>query len=65
MDELEVGDGVTVTDLRTGKRHHGVIEALHPDPFRGPDSRVIVRYDSGALVRVGPSFVRLDDGEGA
>lgn len=63
MDEIEVGDGVTVTDLRTGTVHHGKVEELRPDATGGQTSKVIVRYDNGVTVSVGPGFVKLDKGE--
>lgn len=65
FDECKPGDTCTVTDLRTGTTHHGKILRLMPDKTRGPDSRVIVRYDGAGAptVSVDPGFVTLDVGE--
>jgi hypothetical protein len=63
MDELSLGDRVTVTDLRRGTKHDGTIVALCPDETGGANSRVEVAYDSGVVVRVGPGFVALHMGE--
>ena len=59
MDELRVGEDCTVTDLRTGTSHRGIITYLEPDATGGPDSKVQVTYDDGRRVRVGPGFVTL------
>lgn len=66
MDEIEVGDRVTVTDLRTGSNHDGTVEKLVPDETgSNVCSKVHVRYDSGGVVSVGPGFVTLHVGEEA
>lgn len=63
MEEIDVGDRVSVTDLRTGKRHEGTVEKLVPDVTRGFYSVVYIRLDSGAFIGVSPGRVTLQVGE--
>jgi hypothetical protein len=65
MDEIEVGDRVTVHDRRTVFIEPGTVEVLQPDETRGSGSMVCVRLDSGRLVKVRPRHVTLQVGEGA
>jgi len=55
-DELRGSEGerCVVTDLRTGIRHCGVVVAWDDETGKAD-----VKYDSGPLVRVGFSFLRL------
>jgi hypothetical protein len=61
-DELRGSEGerCVVTDLRTGICHQGVIVAWNDETQKAD-----VQYDSGPLVRVGYSFVRLIEDEPA
>jgi hypothetical protein len=63
MDEIEVGDRVTVHDRCTVFIEPGTVEALVPDETRGPGSTVCVRLDSGRVVSVNPEYVTLQVGE--
>lgn len=56
-DRYAEGERVAVIDLRTGTRHAGYVVA-----DRGGEAKVTVRYDDGALVRVGRAFVRYEAG---
>ncbi len=49
------GDRCTVVDLRTGTKHIGTVMR-----WDDAEQKADVKYDSGALVRVGFSFVSLD-----
>lgn len=48
-------DRVIVTDLRTGTQHRGSVSEVGGDGF------LVVKYDDGALVRVGRGFVSHDN----
>jgi hypothetical protein len=58
MDEIKVGDRVTVHDRRTVFIEPGTVEALVPET-RDLENRVCVRLDSGRLVEVHPGYVTL------
>lgn len=68
LDEIDVGDEVTVTDLRDGEKHKGIVLAVLPGGTKKtPDpseDRVLVQYDhNSVVVRVAPNFVTLEEGE--
>jgi hypothetical protein len=63
MDEIEVGDRVTVHDRCTVFIEPGTVEALVPDETRGPGSTVCVRWTQVRRCQVHPEYVTLQVGE--
>jgi hypothetical protein len=57
-DELDVGEPVTVTDLRTGARWAGTLEAIE-----SVERVQVRRSDDGKLYGMHPSFVTPLTGE--